>query len=413
MNPPTPACREEMLTSGPPASPSVRYPLSPRRYLLATLRPRPPRPKDGGASSCWAMARTRRMSRTARALVWWIPFWYVVAQLTLFVWMDENWQLNRTRVEHDKWEQLHQRLAEMPDRPLVLMLGSSRTDWAFQAGRLSGLPGPDGRPLLCYNLAVPTTGPIHQHLYVNDLLAEGIRPRLLLLEFATPYLIQSRRNGQSEEHNTVSRWISAHQLHFMLPYLRNRRRALLEWLEGRLAPWYGFRWSIHEHLQGHHSQPKPYDQARQPMDDWGWRMLFEDPNTPEVRAWRWAWAYGMYADSLMHYRLGPKPAQAMRDLLTRCRREGIPVVLVRMPATPKFRALYSSEGRAQLEAFLAELRDRYGADIIDATDWLEEKYFDDGHHVLKSGAVQFSIRMVEEVQKVLARTESPPQPTTP
>ena len=47
----------------------------------------------------------------------------------------------------------------------------------------------------------------------------------------------------------------------------------------------------------------------------------------------------------------------------------------------------------------------YSADLIDASDWLDKEDFDDGHHVLKTGADKFSTRMIDEVQKLLARTE--------
>jgi len=354
------------------------------------------------------------MKRNARALLWWIPFWYVLGQLVVFVWMDESWLLNRTRVEREKWEQLHARLADTPDRPLVLMLGSSRTDWAFQAGRLDGRPGPDGQPLHVYNYGVPTAGSMHEALYINDLLDEGIRPRLILVEFVTTHFNRSQRGQLSEEHFTLAPWLSAHQLLFLRPYFSNRRRMMKEWLESRLAPWYGLRWPIHEHLQGHDTMVRPYAQARRPMDSWGCRKLHDDPGTPEFRAWRWTAAAKMYGKSLQRFRLGAEPAQAMRDLLARCRREHVPVALVLMPVTKEFHNLINPQGQAELDNFLTELRGQYEVDIIDASDWLAREDFDDGHHVLKAGARKFTTRMIDEVRKVLARTNSPEEsPTTP
>lgn len=403
---------ENVLPSQPAAPAPVRYPLSARRYLLTALRARRPRSPEDAASPSFAMARSRRMKRTARGLLWWIPFWYVVAQAALLVWMDKSWPLNRIRIERNKWEQLHTRLAEAPDRPLVLMLGSSRTDWAFQAGRLNGQRGPDGRSLLVYNFGVPTAGPLHEALYANDLLDEGVRPRLLLIEFVATHLNQSRRGILSEEHFTVSNWLSLHQVLFLRSYMTNPRRSLREWLEGRLASWYGYRWTIHERLRGIHKIPRPFEQARQPMDDWGSRQLCDDPGTPEYRHWRWAGAANMYGDSLRRFRLGAEPAQAMHDLLARCRREQIPVALVVMPVTKEFNTLYDPQGWQELTNFLAELRKHYGVDVIDATDWLAKEDFDDGHHVLKTGGYKFTTRMMDEVQKLLART-TPPEPATP
>jgi hypothetical protein len=337
--------------------------------------------------------------------LWWLPFWYVLAQAALLVTMDESWPLNtRVRVEHAKWKQLHERLAEAPDRPLVLSLGSSRIDWAFQAGRLDGQPGPDGRPLLAYNFGVPAAGPIHECLYVNDFLAEGIRPRLLLVEFVGTHFNQSRRGIASEEHWTESRWISGHQLLFLHRYFSNPRRAIIEWLEGRLAPWYGYRWTIHERLLGNYLEPDPFDQTQRPMDSCGSRMLANEIGSG-YRAWRHYEANKMYGESLQRFQMGAKPVQAMHDLLDRCQREHIAVALVVMPVTKEFDSLYNSQGRAQLESFLAQLPSRYGVEIIDASDWLEEEDFEDGHHVLKSGAHKFTTRMIDEVQKLLARMD--------
>ena len=280
--------RAETRKAPRPAMPApIRYPLSDFRYLLVSLAEGGQKTAQSERRISYAMALPRRMKRTARGLLLWGLFWYVLAQLALFVWMDDSWKLDRVRVEQQKWKQLHEVLAQATDRPLVLMLGSSRTDWAFEAGRLDGQPGPDGRPLLVYNFGVPTTGPMHEALYLNDLLDEGIRPRLLLVEFVTSHLNQSRRSLLSEEHFTVPLWLSAHQLLFFRPYFSNPRKALIDWVQSRVSPWYAFRWYIHEHVQGHDKFLRPYEQESQPMDCWGCRILCDDPGTPEYRAWRW------------------------------------------------------------------------------------------------------------------------------
>ncbi len=406
MHSPASESRGEMEKADrPSARRFIRYPLSTVHYPLFARAVSGQRTAENGRRSCYALARPRRMKRNARGLLLWFLFWYAIAQLVLFLWMDERWELNRTRVAHQKWKQLHELLTEAPDRPLVLMFGSSRTDWAFEAGRLSGRPGPDGRPLLVYNFGVPTAGPMHEALFLNDLLDEGIRPRLLLVEFVTTLLNQSRRGLLTEEQFTEARWHNAHQLFFLRWYFSNPRKALIQWVEAQVAPWYAFRWNIHEHLQGHHSTEPLDDQAERPMDAWGCRMLWKDPNTPEYRAMRWEGAFQMYRPTLQRFHLGAKPTQAMHDLLARCRRENIAVALVLMPVTNEFRELIPAEGRAELDNLVAKLSSRYGAHLIDASDWLDNGDFDDGHHVLTTGADKFSTRMIDEVQKLLARTE--------
>lgn len=406
MHTPASETRDELFEDAPPAAfPPIRYPLSAVRYPLFFLAPKRNKTTANDPRTSYALALPRRMKRNARGLLIWIPIWYVIAQIALFFWMDDSWKLNRTRVEIEKWKQLHELLATEPDHPLVLMLGSSRVDWAFQAGRLSGRPGPDGRPLLVYNFGVPTTGPMHEALYLNDLLDEGIRPRLVLVELVNTHLAQSRRSLMSEERFTVPKWLTVHQLLFYRRYLSNQRKAIIEWVESCVAPWYCYRFHIHEHLQGKHGVIRPYEQVEQPMDSWGCRILCDDPGTLDYRSQRWAGAFRMYGPTLQQFHLGAGPTQAMRDMLARCQRERIPVALVLMPSSKEFRGMFSAEGKAELDDFVAELRSRYGADVIDGTDWLEKDDFDDGHHVLKSGAYKFSTRMIDEVQKLLARTE--------
>lgn len=409
--------RDEMLTVDRPAAPApVRYPQSAVRYLLSSLKDSGPRPMRFGPLTNRRRERLRRMRRSAKPLLWWMPFWYVLGQLALFAWMDRSWELTRTQMEQEKWEQLHVRLAEAPDKPLVLMLGSSRTDWAFQAGRLNGQTGPDGRPLLAYNLGVQTTGPIHSALYLNDLLNEGVRPRLLLVEYVATHLNQSRRNLVSEEHFTVPRWLSWHQLAFMQRYFSNPRKAKVEWLEARLAPWYGFRWSVHEHLLGrhYHSMKHPFDQSERPMDDWGARELEPFPHTRGFHAWRSALAVNMYGESLRNFQLGKKPVKALRDLLARCRREQIPVALIKLPMADEFYQRFNAQARADLEKLYRDLCREYGAHAIDATHWVKEEELEDGLHVLDTGAYTFTTRMIDEVHKLLALTEpQPAQQQTP
>ena len=67
--------------------------------------------------------------------------------------------MDRHREERDRIDRdNHIIVGREPDRPLLLMLGSSRADCAFQAGRVNDLPGPGGKPYLAYNFGVPAAG---------------------------------------------------------------------------------------------------------------------------------------------------------------------------------------------------------------------------------------------------------------
>jgi hypothetical protein len=95
----------------------------------------------------------------------------------------------------------------------------------------------------------------------------------------------------------------------------------------------------------------------------------------------------------------------MRDLVERCRREQIPLVLVLMPESSDFRTWYSPEGLAEARRLLAELRDGCGVPVIDASAWVPDDGFKDGHHLMEKGAEVFTTRLREELRPFLARGE--------
>ncbi|HEY7428290.1 MAG TPA: DUF1574 family protein [Gemmataceae bacterium] len=333
-----------------------------------------------------------------RVLLWSLCF-YALAALALNLVMD-RWCPNLAEsLYRTKWEGLCRLTTEAPDRPLVVMLGSSRADGNFQAGRLDGLSGPDGQPLAAYNFGIPKAGPIHEYLHLREMLDQGIRPRLLLVEFLPPLFNDSHTRLAFEENWTEPEWVTGRQFVRMAPYFIHPVRKGGVWLEARLAPWYVFRpllplsplspWGT-----SGESAPDPY-----PRDRWGCRC--PEPLTPEERSRRWE-ITRQYIPSLERFKLGTKPVQAMRDLLACSRREHIPTALVLAPESQEFRSWYTPQCRAALRDFLAELQADYGVEVLDASAWLEDDDdFMDGHHLNDSGATKFTARLLTEVQRIL------------
>jgi hypothetical protein len=348
----------------------------------------------------------RRMRQCGRAVALWCLCLYAVAQAGLFAVMDRWHPMQFERVYRHKWRQLRRLTARAPGRPLVVMLGSSRTDGAFEAGRLSGTPGPDGRTLLAYNFGVPAAGPIHEYLYLREMLDAGIRPRLLLVEFLPPLLNEPHKALISEERWTSAPWISLSQLVRMRPYFACPGLKTREWVEARLAPWCVYRPHFHERLQ-EALDPPAEPRPRRCQDAWGHRI--PEPLPPgdsayQLGAWRRAACRDMYGETLARLRVGDGPRRALHDLLDHCRRENIPVALVVMPESNDFRSWYRPEGLAAARRLLDELSAAYGAEVIDANRWIDDADFSDGHHVLARGAEVFTTRLLGEVRRILART---------
>src|SRR5262249_590041 len=114
----------------------------------------PAKAAPGAARQSLALRRGRRMSRSAWVLFVWSLGLYVVSGAGWgLVWKD--WHATVSSGGRQKLQRLQRLVAREPDRPLLVMLGSSRTDGLFAARRFDGLPAPDGRPFVAYNFGVP------------------------------------------------------------------------------------------------------------------------------------------------------------------------------------------------------------------------------------------------------------------
>jgi hypothetical protein len=361
--------------------------------------PRPTRRREDRSLS---LARARGLKRRGRAFLFWGAILYAVAQLSVCPLLN-RWRAPQSHQEYRKWLRLRELVKATPDRPLVLMLGSSRTCYAFRAGQLNGKPGPDGRPLLAYNFGVLGAGPMHEWMYLRKMLAEGIRPRLLLIEYAAPLMCKPARGLTSEESTLATRWLTTDQLVHLWPYLTQRRQIFRDWVLTRLAPWYNLRYEMHGDLQQmYFALPPAAD--RRPVDEWGWCQLSTEPPPLLLSAFLWRSTYLMYHDTMgPRFRLADSSRRAMWDLLDLCHRERIPTALVLMPESSIFRSWESDEARSGPAALLADLRNHYHLPLIDASNWLGDEDFEDGHHELLSGANRFTERMAQEIQRLLAQ----------
>lgn len=412
---PSPADAEmpSLAPANPTAEPAPRTGL--RRLPLAPIggwrwvwRKREPlrdesSPADTGSVSSLTVSRPRRMRRCGRAVLLWVLFWYAVVQM-LPILLKDRWQRIGPANEARKWPALCRLVSEQPDRPLLLMLGSSRACWAFRAGCLDGMPDGEGRPLHVYNFGIPATGPIYQLLYLRDLLAQGIRPRFLLIEFLPPLLCEAQRGALTEEGMTGFENVSGRRFLQWTPYLYRPGKRARTWLEAHIAPWYVFRRQIQLELKCLAAgEPLPSYPA---IDDWGWCILPPVPFPAAERERRLEIARGGYSPGLAHFRLGKKPTRALHETLDLCRREQIPAAIVVMPESSEFRSWYSDDARASIRGLLDDLSRTYDVEVIDAERWLADEDFEDGHHTLLHGADVFTYRLHAELPRLLSQSKA-------
>lgn len=276
--------------------------------------------------------------------------------------------------------------AAHPLRPLVIAVGSSRTQMAFSPAAME-LPDAPGSPLV-YSFGQAGAGPLQMLLTVLRLFDDGVKPDYLLLEFFPAALVA---DGPAErQFAAVVPRLSLADVRRLEPYCDSPVSLRREWLANRSATWHANRLTLMSHWQ---SSWLPWQQRVsfqwEQMDGFGFTPY---PHEAVPQSQRDANFATQYAAALADWHLGRTSERAFNDVLDRCRADGIPVAFYLTPESPRFRLWYSEATRVRLAAY----RDSLGVPVFDSTDGFAEVEFADGHHMLRSGAVRFSRRLAQE-----------------
>jgi hypothetical protein len=292
---------------------------------------------------------------------------------------------------------LRARLAEAPGRPLVLLLGSSRTMLGIQAGRIAA--GDPSGPVV-FNFGLLGAGPVLEGVCLRRLLAAGIRPDLVFIEVLPPALNEPR-DYCLEENWLSGKRLSAPEAAAVWRYHSDPAHLLGQWCQARCVPSrylpalalaLGLDWS---------RSKKGTPGVAVTTDGHGWHAQPLRGMDAGQRRTFTGLARRQYREFFGPFRLAEGPARALEDLLDRCRAESIPAALVLMPEGKTFQALYPPDMRRGIDAFLAGLSRDRGVPLIDARDWVEDAGFWDSHHLLPEGAAAFTARFEREALRPL------------
>jgi hypothetical protein len=277
------------------------------------------------------------------------------------------------------------RQAEFPESPLVLALGSSRTAMALRPEFLR--PARPGDPLL-FNFGVKGAGPARMLLDLRRLLADGVRPRAVLVE-VWPGVCDAEQADRIAPGR-----LTAAEAAFVTRFAADPVNYASRWLGSSLLPWSGHRRQLIAQVPVPRLPGVRRPHPRRPTDRWGWLRPHE-PADPS--------AYRPAAEALSQATFGPALAgdapaspsadRALGEFLALCRGEGIAVVLVMLPESGASRNWYSPGGLARLGDYAMTLARDAGAGLIDARDWLPDDAFADAVHLGRAGAARLTERL--------------------
>src|SRR6476620_5735179 len=118
--------------------------------------------------------RSRRTAPRLRAILGWGCLLFLLLQVLILV-MVEGYFPETYDPEYDvRIHLLRQALAEHPDRPLLLLTGSSRTAMCFRPEVLQTLRDPSGTEVLPFNLSHFGGNHTLQLMLLRRLLRQGI-----------------------------------------------------------------------------------------------------------------------------------------------------------------------------------------------------------------------------------------------
>lgn len=352
------------------------------------------------------MAQTRGTrpsfaQRGRRALAWglvWVLALHVGLSIALETWLP----VARDPEYGRKLALLCRRIAEDPQRPLVLVLGSSRSGLGVRPAAFEARRDPMGRAPRVFNFAMTGGGPVHELMFLRRLLARGIHPRMVLIEVHPLFLHQE--GGCAEEN-----WLNINRLEWcdlevVARYHSNYPAVRHHWVWSRLAPWWAHRFTLLALFEPRWVQQESRPDSWTRLDRDGWLTFHREQVTDEEYRRAREVAKNEYERALQLFRVTEVPDRAIRELLDLCRGHGIATGLFVMPEGSDFRSWYPEDTRQQIDRYLAALCQEYQCPLADATCWIEDGLFSDSHHLLPAGANRFSQRFGREVlQPMLAR----------
>ncbi|HUY33503.1 MAG TPA: hypothetical protein VMV69_12200 [Pirellulales bacterium] len=330
--------------------------------------------------------RTRRRGRAA--LVWALV---AFAGLQLFVSrIIDHWESGLRDSEYGrKLSLLRARIAEHPDQPLVLALGTSRTAYGLRPAAMSGVTVGETEPLL-FNFGVLGGGPLYELVFLNRLLGEGIRPATVLIEVHPP-LLHDVPDLEAVLAPVVER-CDARDLAILRRFAARPIRLYAEWLRLRLAPchWYRYVLLTRAAPRWVTEPPRPDIAGLTRTDPFGWVPYPFDPPGESLRQERSRQTVAAYESAIRDYAVSDVPDRALREMLDVCRRAQIDAALLIMPEESEYRRTFATRTQARAEAYLDALCGDYGVPLFDAREWCGDSDFGDAQHLLRDGAGRFS-----------------------
>ncbi|HVA47599.1 MAG TPA: hypothetical protein VNH11_14615 [Pirellulales bacterium] len=302
---------------------------------------------------------------------------------------------------------LKTQLRQLPQRPLLLLLGSSRTAYGVRPDRL--FDAATAETPLVYNFGILGGGPLYELLYFQRLLAAGIRPRWVVIE-VHPALLKTAPELMGAHIPPIER-CDARDLWLLRDYLDAPLASGRDWLGYRAAACYRLRGELLRRVMPHWL-PAPAVSDTSALDQTtpsGWVPGAWPRPDAAMRQARAKLVRQIYAPGYRDFEVSDRPNRALRQILALCRQEGIVAALLLMPEAEELRDAEVTLAQQRISRYLWELGREYDAQVFDASHWCNDADFADGQHLLADAAERLSVKLGQDALRGwLASSDSRP-----
>jgi hypothetical protein len=332
----------------------------------------------------------------------WALLFFVCLQVALAVPMEKRRPELRDLEYGSKRARLEARRAEKPGHPLLVVVGSSRTNHGFAPGALPQ-QGSELQTPVVFNASLMGSGPLLELLCLRRLVADGLRPDWVLLECWPPFLQQE--GARAEIYKIPVARLGYRDLKVLAPYYPQPQDLYREWGLARMAPWSSSRFIL---LTQFARDWLPRETRRD--DQWalldgnGW-LPYQGSPDPALVQIRLPRVHEQLRSGLDNYRVSETADRALRESLAFCRQQGIGVALLYMPESRECQRWYPPGVREEADRYLLRVTQECRVPLVDARDWSPDADFGDGIHLLPRGAEAFTARFGRDVLPRLLRGE--------
>lgn len=333
-------------------------------------------------------------AQTRAGLLWGLAF-FVAANVGLLIATQSFWPHLRDPEYGYKLRLLNRHRAAEPERPLVVLLGSSRTGQGLRPGVLPELETVEGRKPLVFNFSQVGSGPLAEFVTLRRLLDAGIRPDWLAIEIL-PALLGRTIDAFADPGSGVCR-ITWSDLQLVSRYMPDPQLLKERWVRAQFHPWHTHRFSLMNHYASDCVPWRLRLDHWKSLDAWGWSDIGTDSQPLVTVPAALEVSRATYQRDLQNFHVSSMQDRALHDMLALCRRENIPTLLYLMPEGDIFRTWYTPTTAATINDYLRRLSTECQVPIVDLRIGVEEKYFGDSHHLYRKGASLFTKRFGAEV----------------